>query len=225
MAHPSLLREATLRDVALCPEHLQTSHSLLHEGSVDKIIYDVKLSIFLGKMAYFTRRPLGLLTVKEKGQLHARLHKLLFDAWRAKELTQDSLGRAIGQSQENAGLYLRGKRAGPLDLDEAAAALAHINSSLADFVSNAPVTPPTPAQLLGRRLEGREDLIPAVRALLDVPETRLPVVLAQIEAGVYAATGRVTGLAGARVGGTMPVPRTKSGQGRRLKAPTRKKPT
>lgn len=128
--------------------------------------------------------------VKEKGPLHARLHKMLHDAWVAKDITQESLARAIGGSQENAGQYLRAQKAGALDLDEAAAALRHVGSSLADFVAKIPPKPPTPAERIARQLEGREDLIPLVEALLGVPRPRLSVVIGQIDAGVFAATGR-----------------------------------
>lgn len=127
---------------------------------------------------------------KEKGPLHVRLQGLLVAAWKSGDITQESLGQAIGQSQENAGQYLRGNKAGALDLDEAVSALHHIGLSLKEFLDDAPPPTPTRAARLSRKLEARPELLTAVEALLGVPRTRLRVVLEQIETGVFSATGR-----------------------------------
>lgn len=84
---------------------------------------------------------------KKPKPLHERLHALLQQKWRSGEFTQESLAKAVGKEQTTVGSYLRGDKAGPLDLDEADAALRHIRSSLKDFISDpayAPAPPPPP---------------------------------------------------------------------------------
>lgn len=127
---------------------------------------------------------------KRPKPLHERLHALLCKHYAAGDFDQTSLAEAIGNTQTTAGLYLRGKKSGPLDLDEADAALRHINSSLIEFLRGQPPAPMTEGEKVGKRVSVRDDLWAVVAALLDVPRTRLPVVIGQIDAGVYAATGR-----------------------------------
>lgn len=110
---------------------------------------------------------------KRRRPLHERLHALLFDAYKRGEFTQESLGAAIGQSQENAGAYLKGRKAGALDVDEAEDALRHIGSSLVEFLTKAPPREMTAGEKLARALDVRPDLAPVVTALLDVSPQRL----------------------------------------------------
>lgn len=123
-------------------------------------------------------RPLGSVRVKEKGPLHQRLHKLLRDAWLAKAITQDSLAKAIGHSQENVGQYLRGKKAGALDLDQAVRALEHVGSNLPDFLAGHAPQELTPTDKLARALTTRPELAGLVEDLLPVPKTKLADVIA-----------------------------------------------
>src|SRR4051794_753479 len=87
--------------------------------------------------------------------LHGRLQRVLQDAWKRNVCTQDSLARAIGKTQTSVGQYLlaNDKKSGPLDLDEAAAALHHIGSSLADFIAGAPPQDLTASERLARAIE------------------------------------------------------------------------
>lgn len=146
---------------------------------------------------------------KEK-PLHARLQALLQERWKAGAFDQVSLAKAIGKDQTTVGQYLRNGKAGPLDLDEAAAALEHIGSSLADFIAALPPRDLSAADILCREVVGREDVIPAVKALLAVPRKRLHGVLLQIENGVFVATGRTVRLTAESETETTPASRTKS---------------
>lgn len=85
--------------------------------------------------------------MRQKGPrpLHEQLRALLQRKWKDGELTQESLANAIEMDQTSAGHYLRGDKAGMLDLDEADMALRHINSSLMEFVNDparVPIAPP-----------------------------------------------------------------------------------
>lgn len=131
--------------------------------------------------------------VKTKGPLHARLQKVLHDAWRANSITQESLAKAIGNSQENTGQYLRGGKAGALDIDQADAALRHIGSSLERFLSGQPPRTLTDAERLGQLIDSRPGLRRVVELLLSVPKTRLSAVADLIQKVVLPATARSVG--------------------------------
>jgi transcriptional regulator with XRE-family HTH domain len=128
--------------------------------------------------------------VQKKGPLHERLQATLRQAWVSKAITQESLAKATGQSQENIGQYLRGGKAGALNVDQADAALRHIGSSLAEFLANVPPRDLSDVERLARDLAGRKELQPWVEGLLSVPGLKLPAVLELINVGVRAATGK-----------------------------------
>ena len=123
-----------------------------------------------------------------KGELHQQLRALLKAATDTGAVTQESLGRAMGEkSQTSVGQYLRDeRRAGALDLDEAAAALHHIGSSLEDFIRGIPPRQMTPTERTAQRLELDPELEKHVRALLRVKRARLPGVLSLIRVGLQA---------------------------------------
>lgn len=126
-----------------------------------------------------------------KGELHRRVQAQLQKAWKAGVFKQESLSAVMKKSQRSVSEYLRGAaQAGALDLDEAAAALHHANSSLDDFLAGLPARDLSAADAIARRLEGRDDLIGLVEVLLGVPKKRLPAVIEQIDVGVFVATGR-----------------------------------
>lgn len=126
--------------------------------------------------------------VKLKGPLHVRLQNLLHEAWVAKTITQESLAKAIGNSQENTGQYLRRGKAGALDLDQADAALRHIGSSLTSFLQQAPARELTDAERIGQMVDQRPGLRRVVELLLSVPKTRLDAVAELIRTVVLPAT-------------------------------------
>lgn len=138
------------------------------------------------------------ITIRDVGKsrrqkpLQEQLRLALKAARRANVFDQTSLGHAIGKDQSTVAQYFKddGGKAGTLDLDEAADALEHAGTSLVDFLANQPPRALSPAELLARRLAARADLIVVLEALLVVPKQRLPVVIGQIDAGVFAATGR-----------------------------------
>ena len=142
--------------------------------------------------------------------LHERLQSLLQDSWRAGVFTQGSLARAIGKDQTNVGQYLRGGKAGPLNLDEADAALRHIGSSLEDFLAGIPPRPLTPTDQVLRGLAHRPVLIQLVRDMLDVPLPQLAAVIAWARTAVELAIGPPAGRTGA--------PRAGTTRGRRTRA-------
>jgi transcriptional regulator with XRE-family HTH domain len=159
---------------------------------------------------------------KQKGLLHYQLHALIQHAWQKKVITQESLAKAIGYSRENAGQYLRGAKAGTLDLDQAAAALAHIGSSLQDFLNDLPPRERTPTERLAHALSTRPELQALVEDLLPVPKTKL--------ADVIELTRRLSQISTSRRAQETPEssrarrqePRTKSGSTRRRSAQARK---
>jgi hypothetical protein len=159
--------------------------------------------------------------------LHSRLRLFLRGEWQAGHCTQESLARAVGKTQTNVGQYLllNDKKSGPLDLDEAADALRHVGSDLPKFLAGYIPTPPTRAELLGRQLEDRDDVIELVEALLAVPRQRLPVVRGLIESGYFAATGRRLAPRGGSVSGNAPAARTTKARARRRQARERRKQT
>jgi transcriptional regulator with XRE-family HTH domain len=161
-----------------------------------------------------------------KGELHKGLRATLTAAWTNGAFTQDSLCASMGKSQRSVSQYLNGEAdAGALDLDEAAAALAHAGSSLPEFLASVPPRPLTRAERLGNRLEGRDDVIDLVEALLDVPPKRLPAVRELISAGFYAATGRRLKLPSGSAIGNAPATRTTKAPARRRRARARRKQT
>lgn len=126
--------------------------------------------------------------------LHDRLQLLLREAWRSKTITQEALGQAIGLSQTSIGHYLRpGGKAGPLDLDQADAALRHIGSSLGEFVEGVPPRTLTRAERLASDLQSHPDVLELVEALLTVPQPQQPDVVALIRGLVLPAIGRRAG--------------------------------
>jgi transcriptional regulator with XRE-family HTH domain len=162
--------------------------------------------------------------VGEKGPLHARLHRLLHEAWQRKDITQESLGQAIGKSQENAGQYLRGTNAGALDLDQAAAALHHIGSSMEAFLANTPPRSLTETELLVRALDTRPELKALLEDLLRVPRPRLGAILELVRGLVPIAIGPRAGPTGGSPTGTPRASRTKSGPKPRPRVPGHKTP-
>lgn len=144
-----------------------------------------------------------------KGPLHDQLHRALRDAWQAKRITQESLAQAIGNSQVNAGLYLRGGKAGALDLDQADAALRHIGSSLRDFLDGLPARPLTEAERLGQLLTEKPVLREVVQLLRDVPRKQLGAVVRLIETLVLPALGMSTPTTAAPTNAPTPARRTK----------------
>ena len=134
----------------------------------------------------------GLRSPRVKGPLHDELRAWLKHATATGVCTQESLAGAIGKTQTGVGKYLLDK-AGSLDLDEADAALRHANHSLPAFLAKQPAPQPAAHERLASRLQGREDVMELLEALLSVPRKRLPAVRDLIGAGVYAATGRPLG--------------------------------
>jgi transcriptional regulator with XRE-family HTH domain len=132
--------------------------------------------------------------VQKKGPLHERLQATLRQAWVSKAITQESLAKATGQSQENMGQYLRGGKAGALNVDQADAALRHIGSSLAEFLANVPPRELTDAEKLAQKLVLRKELREWVEGLLNVPKKQLPAVLTLLNLGIRSAIGlEITG--------------------------------
>lgn len=157
---------------------------------------------------------MALRSQRVRGPLHHRLRQLLRDATKAGICTQESLSGAIGKTQTGVGKYLLGK-AGTLDVDEAAAALDHIGSSLQEFIAKIPPRELTASDRLARALETR-GLVAFVQELLTVPRTRLPAVLDLARTGVYAATGRRGGQTAESLPGSTP-------GGRTTRAPTKRR--
>lgn len=98
-----------------------------------------------------------------RGPYHQALVELFLRKSAEKAITQDSLGRALGKDQTWAGKYFRGI-SGPLDLDDADAALAHIGSSLKAFIADPTlvIERPSPssspvAKALAKVLQGMDD--------------------------------------------------------------------
>ena len=153
--------------------------------------------------------------MSERGPLHDRLHATLRTAWLNKAVTQESLAQAIGKSQESVGQYLRAVKAGTLDLDEAAAALHHIGSSLDAFLATMPPRALSPTETLARELESRPELQALITDLLRVPKPRLAAVLDLLRGVLPIAIGP---LAAQTRGG----PRGASGGGNTTAAPRRR---
>lgn len=93
-------------------------------------------------------------------------------------------------SQTNAGHYLRGDKAGTLDLDEAADALEHAGSSLAAFIAGSPVRELSETDRLARALVGRPELADLVKDLLPIGQKRLGDVIELIRGLARVATTR-----------------------------------
>lgn len=146
-----------------------------------------------------------------RGPVHERLKTRLRHAVAEGVCTQDSLGRAIGKTQTGVGKYLLGK-GGALDVDEAAAALQHIGSSLVEFLAGMPPRTLSPTDKLVRSLEVRPELQALITDLLRVPKPRLGAVLELAYAGIRAAIGPRTTPPGGSASGTTPVRRTTAGR-------------
>jgi hypothetical protein len=155
---------------------------------------------------------LGLIRVR--GDYHERLRTLLKNATQQGVCTQDSLSRAIGKTQTGVGKYLLGK-GGALDLDEAAAALHHVGSSLPDFLGAMPPRTLTSTEQLVRALESRPELRQLVEALLPVPKSRLGAVLALVRGVVPIAIGPPGGRTPGSRSASTAATHTKSGRARR----------
>ena len=109
---------------------------------------------------------------KERGELHQRLISLLNEQIDVGACTQESIGSATGKKQATvSGILKRNK--GTFDLDEAAAALEHVGSSLRDFVAGVPPRVLTHGERMGRALATRSDLYELVEDLLSVPKPKL----------------------------------------------------
>lgn len=152
---------------------------------------------------------------KKPKPLHERLHALIQQKSRAKEVTQESLAAAIGKDQTTVGLYIRGDKAGPLDLDEAADALKHIGSSLQEFLAGVPPADLTASERLARDLEQKPEIVAFVEDLLRVPKPRLAQALPLLRETVYLAIGRRAIKTGAFPRGTSVAERTTRGPTKR----------
>lgn len=124
-----------------------------------------------------------------RGEFHQRLRATLADAVQRRVCKQETLAAALEKDQTTISKYLNDK-VGTLDLDEADIALRHIGSSLADFLAGQPAQPLTAIDQLARTLASKRLLLPWVEGLLRVPEKQLPGVLALIDVGVRAGTGK-----------------------------------
>lgn len=149
-----------------------------------------------------------------RGPLHQRLIALL----NAKidegvGITQDSLARDVGMHQTTMGGILKFDK-GTLDLDEASAALAHIGSSLDEFLRDAPPRELTTSERMARRLVERPALVELVTDLLHVPKTKLGHVIELVRGfAPLAKRTSATQTAGSARGATR-ARRTKSGLAR-----------
>jgi hypothetical protein len=153
-----------------------------------------------------------------RGELHQRLVAALAAALRSGTVTQESLAKAVDMHQTTVSGIIK-RNAGTLDLDEAAAALRHIGSSLPDFLAKAPPRELSDAERLAHALAARPEVQPWVEGLLSVPAKKLPAVLELIGVGVRAATGQVIpGNSGSRAAPT-PARRTTRARGSRPRAP------
>ncbi len=82
-----------------------------------------------------------------KGFYHHALLRMLLTKYAEKAFTHESLARDTGQDTSTVGKYLRrDEKAGTMDLDEAAAALAHVGTTLRAFVSDPANVPQQPPQ-------------------------------------------------------------------------------
>lgn len=89
-----------------------------------------------------------------RGPYHRALLGFLLSRWAEKTFTQESLALAMGKDQTSIGKYLKDK-AGPLDLDDADAALTHAGSSLKAFIAdqaNAIIRPIAPLSPVAKKL-------------------------------------------------------------------------
>lgn len=153
--------------------------------------------------------------VKHARPIHDRLWTLLHAEWVRGHVKQESLGRAIGRSQESAGYYLRNQSAAALSLDEASDALAHVGSSLTDFLAGLPPRDLDDTERLARRLANKPELLPLVEDLLDVPRPQHAAVLRLVRDVVLPAIVRPKAKNGGFQNGPTPGPRTTKGSRKR----------
>ena len=149
-----------------------------------------------------------------RGELHQRLITLLRDQKASGAFTQESLAKAVHMHQTTVSGILH-KNAGTFDLDEAAAALQHIGSSLDAFIAGIPPQSLTAAERLARLLL-TSDRLPLLAALLDVPESRWPDVVLLINA--FGLKGRTTASGAAPESPSAP---TRPPRKKRARAPRR----
>lgn len=143
-----------------------------------------------------------------KGELHERLRATLLRATEAGVCTQDSLGQAMdGKSQRSVGQYLNNE-AGALDLDEATAALEHVNSTLREFIDGLPPRELSRTERLARALVTRPALADLVEDLLPVPKKELSHVIDLARELGQIATRTRGAKSGGRSGGSPRAPRT-----------------
>lgn len=150
--------------------------------------------------------------------LHGRLQALLQDRYKAGVFDQVSLAKAIGKDQTTVGHYLRGndeKKAGTLDLDEAASALQHVNSSLGEFMAGAPPRTLTAAERAARDLVLIPEMLALITDLLRVPQTRRDEVLELARGIARLPSVRRGGESGGSSSAGPQVRRTKSGPKKR----------
>src|SRR5436190_19611366 len=106
-----------------------------------------------------------------RGEIHRRLVSLLKKKIADGACTQESLARATGMHQTTISGILK-KDKGTFDLDEAAAALAHVGIAFGDFAKQAP-SPKSGAltvyDSIVTGLKKRDEVTPLVVALLGVP--------------------------------------------------------
>jgi hypothetical protein len=108
-----------------------------------------------------------------RGELHKRLvAEILANINGEEGLTQESLSKAVQMHQTTVSGILK-RNAGTFDLDEAAAALEHIGSTLPRFLAGEPPRDLTATEMLARALATRPELVDLVIDLLPVPKQKL----------------------------------------------------
>lgn len=151
-----------------------------------------------------------------KGALNQRLQALLADAWTSGRLKQESLAHALDKDQRTISNYVNLKPvAGPLDLDEADAALRHLGSNLEEFLENAPLRDLTFQERMAQELLTRPDLAGLIEDLLPVPRPQLGDVLWLARALGRLASGKPITPSGEPQNETPEEPRTKSARAKR----------
>lgn len=169
--------------------------------------------ISLGNFARPPRMPHTIFAMR--GPYHERLIALLARKIDENDgITQESVARAVGMHQTTLGGVIKRSK-GTLDLDEAAAALEHIGSSLPDFIAGHEPRPFTDAERLGRVVDERPGLRRVVELLIAVPKTRLGAVADLIQTVVLPATARSSRETVGSLPSPTKAPRTKPGPKKR----------
>lgn len=159
-----------------------------------------------------------------KGDLHQRLQALLHHEWKQGAVKQESLSLQLAKSQNSVSAYLRGTSdAGALDLDEAAAALHHVGSSLEAFLARTPPRTLTDSERLVRALDSRPEVKALLEDLLRVPRPQLAAVL-ELIGNLVVSIGRRGGQTPGSPSAPTTAARTTPEPRRRPTAPVRKKP-